>query len=216
MASIFEDLTGKRFGKLTVICFCEVKNHRRIWTCKCDCGNTKNIREDSLKKYTRSCGCALIEAVKKNKNNLTHGKSRSRIYKIWGGMKARCNNPQNKSYVYYGAREIKVCDEWQSFEAFYDWAMSNGYSDELSIDRIDVDGDYEPLNCRWANAHEQRVNQRVIEITFNGETHNLYEWSEITGIKYATLIWRYHQNWTPEKILENVDHSIDTRFKTSL
>lgn len=208
----YEDLTGKKFGALTVIGLKGVINSRRIWRCVCDCGNLREIREDSLKKYTRSCG----DPRHRNPNTIKiiHGQSKTRLYNIWGGMKDRCFNPRASGYQYYGERGITVCDEWaKDFQSFYEWATQNGYSDDLSIDRIDTNGNYEPSNCRWATAKEQRLNQRQKEITYNGETHTLLEWSEITQIKYATLIWRYHQNWSVDKILSPDNFAENTKFK---
>lgn len=209
-----EDLTNKAFGLLTVRKLKCVKNHRRIWECECKCGNIKDIREDSLKKYTRSCGCLILESARQKGRGNKHGMSHTRIYNIWAGMKSRCCNPKDTSYYLYGARGITVCTEWlNDFQAFYEWALENGYADNLTIDRIDVNGNYEPSNCRWATAKEQRENQRQYEITYNGETHTLLEWSDITGIKYATLLWRYNQKWNPEKILDNHNFAEETRFK---
>lgn len=151
----FIDLTGKRFGKLVVLE--RVKRSRKTeWRCKCDCGNETIVQAANLKNgHIRSCGCMISES------NTKHGKWNTRIYRIYHSMKQRCNNPNSAHYEYYGGRGIKVCSEWQDdFQTFYDWAMSHGYSDDLSIDRIDVNGNYEPSNCRWATKTTQSFNRK--------------------------------------------------------
>ncbi len=162
------DLTGQRFGRLTVVERAENKGKPTVWLCKCDCGNEKIVRGSDLKNgHTQSCGCFHKEIVTNvlvstcNKDKDSHGKSRTRLYSIWRSMKARCLNENHKHFQNYGNRGITICEEWQNnFRAFYDWAMSNGYSDELTLDRKDNDKGYSPENCRWATWHEQRINQR--------------------------------------------------------
>lgn len=127
-----------------------------------------------------------------------HGLSNSRLYRIWRGIINRCENPNRKAYPRYGGRGIKMCDEWRDFINFYDWAIANGYQDNLTIDRIDNNGNYEPLNCRWATVKEQCRNQRTNRlITINGETKCLKEWCEIYKISYKTVHARIHRdNWS--------------------
>jgi hypothetical protein len=138
----------------------------------------------------------------KHRGNKTHGMSRTRIYRIWSGMKGRCCRPSSSGYNDYGGRGITICDEWKNdFTSFYSWAIENGYNDSLSIDRIDVNGNYEPNNCRWATQHEQRINQRQISITYNGETKSLLEWALKTGISYEVLNYRVRSGWKPKEIL---------------
>ena len=121
----------------------------------------------------------------------THRKSGTRLYRTWTDMRNRCNNRKNVHYSRYGGRGIKVCDEWQrSFESFHAWAIANGYSDDLTIDRIDVNGNYEPSNCRWITMSQQQYNKSNKRlVTVNGETKTISQWAECTGIKYDT-IWR--------------------------
>ena len=121
----------------------------------------------------------------------------TRLHRIWAAMKARCCNENIPAYKYYGGRGITICDEWKdSFEKFYAWAVKSGYRDNLSIDRIDNNKGYSPENCRWATNKEQSNNQRSTRLlTYDGETHSLAEWADITGINYRTLIYRVNNNW---------------------
>lgn len=159
-----KDITGQIFGRLTAI-ECIGSNNRNscLWLCKCSCGNTKIVDGNSLRMgRTRSCGCLDREKHITHPNRKTHGKHDTRLYRIWKAMKSRCFNPNTESFKkWYGSNGIIVCDEWKNnFMAFYDWAMSNGYKDDLSIDRIDPLGNYEPCNCRWADAKTQANNKR--------------------------------------------------------
>lgn len=185
-----KNLIGKRFNNLTVIELDTAKTEktkRSYWICKCRCGNLKSVRGDSLANGSiKSCGCLKKEQDKINLNTSKHKMKGTRLYSVWNGMKDRCFNPNAPKYKSYGARGIKVCDEWRSdFLNFHTWAMNNGYSNGLSIDRIDVNGDYEPSNCRWATNKEQSRNkQNTIYYTINGVTKPFREWCEIYDINY--------------------------------
>ena len=158
------DLTGKRFGRLVVIERSDKIGSHPMWLCECDCGNRVIVDGANLRtNHTKSCGCYHSEIAPKNRTK--HGKSYTRLHRIWACMKQRCYYPKRHNYHNYGGRGITICDEWRTdFQAFYDWAMANGYNDNLSIDRVDVNGNYRPENCRWATMKEQQNNRRNTRI----------------------------------------------------
>ena len=190
--------TGTRFGHLTV-----VSEGPRIGKAKetssivrCDCGTTKVVRNYSLRRGdAKSCGCM------RGKGTLIHGESFTRLNNIWRGMRTRCNssNPRNARW---NGRGIRVCDEWNDFTAFKEWALTNGYADNLSIDRIDNNGDYEPSNCRWVSMAAQMGNRSICRIiTAFGKTQHLEAWSRETGISPNTIALRLKRGVTPEDAL---------------
>lgn len=190
------DLTGKRFGRLTVVEEAPSKNGRAMWRCVCDCGNEKVVgRQNLMDGMTKSCGCLRI------KFPTLHGMAKSRICVEWRSMKQRCYTQKAENYYLYGGRGITVCDEWKDFEKFYAWAMDNGYTDELTLDRIDNNGPYAPWNCRWVTYKEQANNtRRNFRICYNGETKTLQEWSDIIGIKRQTIKHRIDSGWDIEDV----------------
>lgn len=200
------DLSMQRFDRLVAIKFAGVNDSGALWLCRCDCGNEKVVSAKILRSgHARSCGCLNKECSAKRVvlMNRTHGHTGTRIYGIWSGIKKRCYNQNANNYVDYGGRGISICDEWQAFEPFYKWAMSNGYSDELSIDRIDNNGNYCPENCRWATDETQARNRRSTrKYGYKGKSLTLAEWGKITGINPQTLSSRIHScKWDIEKTL---------------
>lgn len=194
-----EDLSGIHFGKLTAIKFAYYHGGQCYWLCSCDCGHDVVVRASHLKSgHTASCGC--------QKGNKTHGESKTRLYTIWNNMRERCSNPNNRSYYLYGARGIRVDPSWDDYQTFREWALSNGYKDSLTIDRINNNLGYCPSNCRWATVKEQANNTRRNRlITYKGETHSLSEWARLLGIKQSTLSMRINKyNWPIEEAFGKV------------
>lgn len=181
------NLIGKKFGRLSPLKRVSNRGKATCWLCKCDCGKEKIVRGgDLLSGATQSCGCLNNERIYK------HNHSRDEMYKRWISIKQRCFNPNEPNYKNYGGRGIVMCDEWKNnFMSFYNWAYENGYRKDLTIDRIDVNGNYEPSNCRWATNSEQANNKRTNHfIEYNGEIHTVTEWSKILDISYNKM--RYH------------------------
>ena len=201
-----KDLTGQRFGRLVVIKPEYKKNRRWYWLCKCDCGNEKIIRGSHIGKATKSCGCLSKElTIERNKNHITHNMAHTRIYGIWSGIKQRCENKNGTGFKHYGGRGIMMCKEWEKdFMSFYKWAIKNGYNDYLTIDRIDVNGNYEPSNCRWITKWEQSRNTRRSRyITYHGRTQILKDWCKELQLNYSTIQHRIKKmHYTPEQAFE--------------
>lgn len=196
--SAFVDLSGKRFGRLTII---EKQPESKIkikWICKCDCGNYAIVFGSSLKTgNTRSCGCLKMEGGRDGK--ITHGQSDTPTYKSWSDMKSRCSNSRKKDYMDYGGRGIKVCDRWlNSFSLFLEDMGTRPPG--TTLDRIDVNGDYSPENCRWATAKQQQRNKRNNNnVVFRGRSRSLAEWAEGLRMPYDVLRYRLKAGWTPEE-----------------
>lgn len=198
------DLTGRKFGKLTV-----VKKHSKDkwggwnWLCKCDCGNETVVSGGHLRGLKiKSCGCS-----KKESKNFTHKMTGSRLYAIWQAMKSRCYYEKNVNFKNYGGRGITVCQEWQEFLPFYEWAMVSGYDEnakrgECTIDRIDVNGNYEPNNCRWINCKQQANNTRRNHfIEHNGKVQTVSQWANELGVKPDSIFNRLQKGFTEEEAL---------------
>jgi hypothetical protein len=194
------ELTGQRFGRLTALTY----QGNKYWQCHCDCGAEKAVLGENLRTgMIRSCGCLRSEITAAR--STTHGQARtqkSRLYAIWTGMKSRCRNPNRERFRNYGGRGVVIYPEWLDFTPFRDWACANGYVDNLTIDRIDNDGNYEPGNCRWIPmAAQQRNSRRNHLLTFEGKTLPLVEWAETRGLSRYTLSTRLARHWPVEKAL---------------
>jgi len=190
---------GERFGRLTIIHEVEKRNKKRYFLCECDCGNTREVRLVALRSgEIKSCGCLRNE--QNRVANLKHGGWGSRLYRIWHSMKQRCLNPNDSSYIHYGARGIEVWKDWLDFESFYQWAVNNGYEDHLTLERKNVNGNYEPSNCEWIPQSEQLNNTRRSRlITYNDKTQNLKQWADELGFTYKQLQKRLDSGWTVER-----------------
>ena len=189
----YVDLTGQVFGQLIVLGRAgNTTNGAALWLCQCSCGNTTIQRTADLRNgSTKSCGChQRLTAFK-------HGQNNTKLYQSWECMKGRCNNPHNIGYSNYGGRGIQVCDEWDDFVQFMEWANANGYEEGLTLDRIDVNGNYCPENCRFATRKEQANNRRTcIMITYLDETHSLKDWCRILNLPYSVIQTRmYKLKW---------------------
>lgn len=188
-----KNLIDKRFGRLVVTEYLGKYsiNNSPVWKCKCDCGNYTEATTRILGKgHKLSCGCFNKEQILKA--NTSHGMTNTRIWDIWNSMRYRCQNPKDYNYKYYGERGISVCKEWkENFINFYNWAMSNGYNDNLTIDRIDVNGNYCPENCRWVDMVVQGNNTRR-NIWYKGKT--LAQWCRENGWEYNKVYQHYYHH----------------------
>ena len=192
------DLTNQKFGKLTVLEYSHTKNEKKYWKCQCDCGNIVFVCTCNLRNgHSKSCGCENSGRFKK-----THGKRQTRLYRIWAGIKRRCLTDTNVS-KWYKDKGITICNEWRdNFECFYNWAINNGYNDNLTIDRINPNMDYYPENCRWIPLAEQAKNTTQNNlITYNGKTMILADWARTFNIKRATISARLERGWTIDEAL---------------
>lgn len=196
----FKDLTGQKFDRLTVIKRTGTsKSGKVLWLCECSCREHNQITTTTsnlITGNTKSCGCLAKESASRTgKANTIHGDTDTRLYRIFRGMKDRCYNSKNKDYARYGGRGIKVCEEWlNDYITFKKWAISNGYQEDLTIERKDFDKDYCPENCKWISMSQQQRNKssnRVI--TYNGESKILVEWAEQFNIPYNVLCARINE-----------------------
>lgn len=208
-----KDLNGLQFGRWKVIGFDKMNGRYAHWVCQCECGTIKSIRGSHLLEgTTTSCGCYQKElCADRMREKAKHNQSNTKLYNAYIYMKERCYYKKGKNYKNYGGRGIKVCDEWlgeNGFLNFYKWAIENGYKKETldngvnkwTLDRIDVNGNYEPSNCRWATAKEQANNtrrNRIIE--HNGKRQNITQWSTELSISRSSLMWRLNNGWSIDK-----------------
>ena len=199
----FIDLTGQKFGRLTVIERAPSKGNRTMWLCRCDCdGKIVTVAGGNLKNgHTRSCGCLNDE--KRSERKLQHGMSDTPLYETWLSRLRRCYVANCPTYHDYGARGIKVCERWHDFSLFYNDVSKMPHFGEpgYSLDRVDNDGDYEPSNCRWATNKEQSNNRRSnIVIKYCGKEQTLKQWADELGLNYEKTRKRIRdRNWSVEK-----------------
>jgi hypothetical protein len=203
-------VTGLKFGRLTVVKSYlkqRGKQNETYCFCECECGGTKETRAYLLKiGQCKSCGCLAFETAKKQaekmgKRNKRHGKSGTRIYRIWRGMKSRCDIPKESEFHNYKGKGIIYDPRWSKFEEFYK-DMNEGYSDELTLERIDVNGNYCKENCKWATCQEQSMNKsNSLYFELNGETKHIFEWSKLKGIHLSTIKTRLRTGWSVERAL---------------
>jgi hypothetical protein len=188
------DMVGFKTDHLVVVGYAGTKNKRAMWNCKCECGRVfategKHLRNGS----TISCGCYKKKIMSaQGKKNITHNETKTRLYGIWRGIKKRCSLPSDASYKYYGAKGIAMFQEWEeSYENFRSWAINNGYSDELTIDRIDNAKGYYPENCRWSDWYVQENNRtNNVRIIYKGESMTKAEVARKLGISRNLLHYR--------------------------
>jgi len=206
----FDDITGMKFGRLTVIRFLqpeEREDWRRQWLCRCECGNEIQVNSSKLRNgHTRSCGCIIVEKI--GNLNKKYLNSNKRLYSVYRGMLARCYDSKYASYNAYGGRGIQVCKEWkEDYDTFAKWAFESGYDKnavygDCTLDRINVDGNYCPENCRWVNSVIQQNNRRDnLYAEYQGKVHTCMEWSRILGVAYNKLQYHLKRGRTIEYIL---------------
>lgn len=200
----FQNLSGQKFGRLTVTDSFRIVSGRFYWDCKCECGNSKLVAALHLKaNRIRSCGCLAREMT--SKRNTIHGHSKRgewhRLYGVWFRMIGRCKNPKDPKWKDYGGRGITVCERWKDINNFI--ADMDGYfSHGLEIERINNDGEYSPVNCRWATRREQMLNtRRSRKININGVVKNITEWCDQLGVKIETFYWRVNRGMSDVEAL---------------
>lgn len=192
------DLSGNVYGYLSVLRRSSDKGNGKKpvikYTCRCVCGKDLDVKSDSLLSgHTVSCGCKKIKHNHANKE---------RLYNIWKCMRQRCNNPKNPSYPCYGGKGVIICDEWNEYQGFREWALANGYDDSLSIDRIDPDGNYCPSNCRWADDKTQMNNQtRNRYFEYEGKRYTMAQLAEKFHLSYSAMQHRIERGWDMERII---------------
>lgn len=224
----YEDLTGRKFSNLTVLSLHHKKQlykkdgkpngHLYYYECICVCGKKSIVAASALKNSSvKSCGCLQRKRVSEMAkiSSRKHGYRNTRLYREWQSMKGRCYYSSVNGYERYGGRGISVCDEWRdNFISFKDWAMAHGYNDELTIDRINVNGNYEPNNCRWVTQKVQSRNSRTNHlITYNNETHCLVEWAEVLGMPYTVIKNRITRlKWDVKRAFTEPVHQEKVRY----
>lgn len=199
----YKDIKGQKFHRLTAKKYVGNNcNGRAVWLCKCDCGKEVIVLGSSLRDgTTKSCGCLNDEV--RHKQKVQNPRKKERLYTIWKNMRQRCNNPRSASYVNYGARGISICEEWNNYENFRKWALENGYSDKLSIERKDFNGNYCPENCCWADNYIQSNNRRInVKYYVDGELLTVPQISRKYNISKSVVRSRLENKWSMKDTLE--------------
>lgn len=210
--SKFIDIKGKKYNRWTVLSLDRIENKRAYWLCQCECGTKKVVSSSSLRCGTsKSCGCL----TKENGIKTINGLSKTKLYRTYANIKQRCYNKNNFEYKNYGARGIIMCDEWKNdFLNFYNWAIQNGYKEELTIDRINVNGNYEPNNCRWITMKEQYHNRTDnLYYIVNNEKKCLAELCKEYNMPYKTVRARLKRN---NDIISALNTPIKTKYRNKL
>ena len=198
------DITGQKFGRLTAIKYVDYTNNNGSrWLFKCDCGKEIVTTSSSVRRgRTKSCGCYNQEL---RKNRIKHGMFNTKMYCAWVHMRQRCNNPKCKSYQDYGGRGITVCEEWNTFINFYDWAMANGYEESLTLDRIDNDENYEPDNCRWVSMSVQENNKRNNHfVEYRGQRMTISQCARAANVSRNALNYRLMMGMTADEAVDAI------------
>ena len=209
-----DNMKGKTIGRLTFKEYVGLVSHHAVWLCQCSCGNECLVKASSVKSgTTKSCGCLAHEVLMER--NYKHDCAYLPIYRNYHNMLRRCFDERDKHYKYYGGRGITVCKEWSDkdngFINFYNWALSSGYKEEIlpngknkwTIDRINVNGNYEPSNCRWATNKQQANNKTTnIFVNFNGIRYTISELCETYNLKYPATLRRYHAGWSAQELVQ--------------
>ena len=206
------DITGKKYNMLTVISFYDIQDKKSRWLCECDCGNKKVLFAKDIKNgNTKSCGCLLHQKKYDDKTEMKI----KRLQRIYYNMKQRCYDKNNPLFKYYGKRNIKIYNEWiKDINKFFEWALNNGYNDNLTIERIDVNRNYEPNNCKWITKTQQGYNKtNTVLYTIEGQTKCLSEWCKLHKINYHIVYKRLKRGKT---IVEALTTPIDKKYRNKL
>lgn len=207
------NLAGHRYGRLTVLKYAHTLKGVSWWVCVCDCGNERTIRSNSLRtNNTTSCGC--LQKEKHVELVTRHGFSKERLYRTWTDIKSRCFNPNTGYYSEYGGRGITMCVEWrEDFVVFREWALNNGYEDDLTIERLDVDGDYTPRNCTWIPMSAQGFNRRATRfVTFQDLKMTANEFSKAFQINHRAVVRGVDRGWDADRIIVHADWRLDRYY----